>query len=278
MKAIDFTQPGGFPLTQDQLDHLQNAYTESTLALAAAGHDGSSAPVIISGMISSPGGGGSTNVSAGWLLYNNELIRFPAATYGVVTLGNVPLVTITPTAGSLTYNDGSTPAVILDKTASVSIAPAITDAAHFPFGNLLRFGQGFGINNREQFWQSMVVSTAPGVGGVTGTVYYKKDFTANTMQIRGFLTANDAQNFAASPAALFSLMGTLPAGYIPNNTAYFIAHYFVAGLIKDDLGISWIKQVNCVINTGGQILINWLKPDVAITAYAINFNAIVPLD
>jgi hypothetical protein len=277
MKHIDFTQPGGFPLTQDQLDYLQQSYSECISALAAMGTDGTGTPVIITGMVSSISGG-TTTISAGWFFYNSELVRFSGGSYGTVPVGDVPLISITPSTGTLTYSDGSTPGVIFDKVAALVLAPAVTDATHFPFSSLLPYGYGFGRNNREQAWSSIAVSTAAGVGGVTGTIFYKKDFTANTLQIRGSLTANNAQNFAASPSSLFSLMGTFPAGYIPNNNVYFVANYFLSSLIKDDLGVAWIKQINCALNTLGQLYVNWIKPDIAVSGYGININAVLPLD
>lgn len=278
MKAIDFTQPGGFPLTQTQLDYLQSSYKECLTSLCRTGSS-TGAPVIINGMVSSAGTG-VTNVSDGWFFYNNEPVRFPAQSYTAPLPGNAVYVVITPSASSLTYNDGSTPSVILDSTGVLTelVNTTPTDATHFLLGDMLPFGVEFGKNNREQTWNSIVVSTSPSVGGVTGTIYYKKDFTANTLHIRGSLGANNAQNFSASPLAIYSLMGTLPVGYIPVNSVYFISNYYVATLIKDDLGVGWVKQINCVVNTAGQIVVNWLKPDPSIAAYGIEFNTILPLD
>jgi len=279
MKAIDFTQPGGFPLTQDQLDYLQGAYTECITALGGLGSS-NGVPAVLSGMVSTPGIGGLTDVSAGWFFYNGELIRFPPQSYPAVIAGNAMYVVITSAASSLTYNDGSTPNVILDKTGVlvqlVNTTP--TDATHFLLDAIVPFGVGLGLNNREVSWNSLVVNTLPAAGGVTGTIYYKKDFIANTLHIKANLIANNAQNFSGAPLALFSLMGTLPAAYIPTDNVFFIANYFVSSLIKDDLGVAWVKQINCAINTLGHILINWLKPDSAILAYGINFNTIIPLD
>ena len=224
--------------------------------------------------------GGTTTVSEGWFFYNGQMVRFPGGTFGTIATGYAVYMVVSPTAGTLTYNDGSNPAVILDVTGvlTVLVNTTPTDASHFLLSALGPFGTGFGINNREQVWSTIVVSTDATLGGVTGTIYYKKDFTANTLQVRAVLLANNAQNFTASPGALYYNMGTLPAGYIPNNEAYFTGHYFVSFQIKDDLGISWIKQVNCGINTTGQIYVNWIKPDISITSYAINFNTTIPLD
>jgi hypothetical protein len=279
MKAIDFTKPGGFPLAQDQLNYLQQAYTESITALGAMGGSGTT-PYIISGAVLSNPSSGTYIITDGWLMYGGEMIRLIGGGISGVFSGHDPYIQITSSATSVTFNDGSTPNVILEKTAHmVSMTTGTAeDSTHFMAIHLVPFGIGFGLNNREQSWSSLAVTTAAIDGGVTGTIYYKKDFTANTLQVRGLLSANNAQNFAASPSALFYLMGTLPGTYAPNNAVYFIASYFVSSLIKDDLNIGWIKQVNCAINTSGQFFVNWIKPDAAILSYGLNFNTIIPLD
>jgi hypothetical protein len=274
MKSIDFTHPGGFPLTQDQLDYLQQGYTECINALTSMGGVG---PTVITGMTSSSFGG-ITTVAEGWFFYNGELIKFNTSSYGALPYGDVVLVNITPTATSLTYNDGSSFGAILNKTASVITGPPTTTTTIFPFSDLQLFQLVFGQNGRETGWSSLAVSTPVPDGGVTGTIYYKKNILSNTLHIRGFLSANNAQNFAASPAALFYDMGSLPAAYAPGNNAYFTGHYFVSGMIKDDLGVGWIKQVTCVLNAGGQFLVNWIRPDIGISGYVIDFNTTIPLD
>jgi hypothetical protein len=279
MKAIDFTQPGGFPLTQDQLDYLQQAYTECVHALGTIGGNGT-APYVISGMVITNPSPGNYTVTDGWFMYGGELVHIPAGGISGIPAGQDAYIQVTANASPLTFNNGSTPNVILDKSAGMVSLPSGTadDATHFAVSHLKPFGAGFGVNNREQVWQSLNVSTPAADGGVTGTIYYKKDFTANTLQIRGLLAANNAQNFAASPGALYYNMGTLFATYFPNNSTYFTAQYFVASLIQDDLGVSWIKQINCVINNTGQVLVNWIRPNTSIVGYGITFNATVPLD
>jgi hypothetical protein len=65
MKTIDFSHTGGFPLTQDDLNHLQNAYTECIDALTAMGV-GDSTPVIIWGMNYSVLAPGTATLTSGW--------------------------------------------------------------------------------------------------------------------------------------------------------------------------------------------------------------------
>lgn len=279
MKSIDFTQPGGFPLTQDQLGYLQQAYIESIKALAMMGGDGT-VPYTISGIVVTNPSTGAYVATDGWLFYNNEMIRFSGISVTGGSGGFAPFVTITPTALTLVYNDGSTPNVVFDKEATLQVLPVgtATDATRFPLSTLRTFGVGLGAANRESIWQTLSVSTLAADGGVSGTIYYKKDFTANTLHIRGSLLAANAQNFSGMPASGFYLMGTLPAGYHPSNNAYFTAQYFVASSVLDDAGVSWIKQVNCGLNSSGNIFIGWIKPNSSITGYGVNFNTIISLE
>ena len=283
MKSIDFTKPGGFPLTQDQLGYMQTAYTECLNALVAIGGNG---PFAISGCIVTKtlvsGTTFNYSVTAGWVYYNGSMIRVPATSLtGIDESVNAAYMLVTPTAAPLSFYNGSNPNVILDSSISL-VAQAIgtaDDSTHFLLSELIPFGVSFGNFNRESAWNTLIVNTAPADGGVTGNIYYKKNFLTNTLQLRGFLTANNAQNFAASPAALYAIMGTLPAAYWPISLEVpFIATYALSYLIKDDAGVAWIKQINGALNNTGQIGINWLKPDIAVTGYIIQFDVILPLD
>lgn len=70
-KRIDFTQPGGFPLTQNALDFMQQSYRKAIQGLAdLAGNS-----VIVSGMEEN-----GSNVADGWIIYNGELMPFEGGT------------------------------------------------------------------------------------------------------------------------------------------------------------------------------------------------------
>lgn len=279
MKAIDFTQPGGFPLTQNQLGYLQQAYSETITALAAIGGDGSS-PFIISGIETANPVDGTFIISDGWFFYNGEVVKCLSGSVVGASGGSAAYIVISSDSSPLVFNDGSTPNVIFDKTATLTVMPSgtPTDDTHFPLSVLQVFGKGFGVINREANWNTIAVGTPPAEGGVVGTIYYKKDFISNTLHLRGMLTANNAQNFAASPGSLFYSMGAIPSAYWPQNNAYFSAHYFVSSSVKDDVGVGWIKQVNCGLNDTGQLYVNFLKPEIGVDAYGVNFNVILPLD
>lgn len=279
MKKIDFSQPGGFPLTQDQLSYLQQSYTESALAVATMGHNGG-APFIVSGMTITNPSIGEYSVTSGWFYYNDDLIRFTSNTITGASGSFAPFIVISPVASPLVFNDGSTPPVITDSTATIQSLPTSTpaDATHIPLLQVQPFGRGFGIANKETSWQIIPVSTPAGSGGVTGNIFYRKNHLTNTLHIRGTLTSANAQNFAASPGSTFYTMATLPSEYAPANTVYLIVSIFGSTSFKDDLNVSWIKQINCGINTAGQIFLNWIRPELAVAGYGINFNTVVPLD
>jgi hypothetical protein len=279
MKAIDFSKPGGFPLTQNQLNYLQQAYTEAIKALAMVGQSGTS-PYIINGVTITNPSSGAYTATNGWVFYNNELIRFVPGSIAGASGGFEPYVVITPSATTLVYHDGSTPSVIQDKDASLQVLPTgtVADATKFPLSSLRPFGAGLGELNREMVWNTLVVNTPAAEGGVTGTLYYKKNHLTNTLHIRGTLSAANAQNFAGMPGSLFYLMGTLPTGYRPNNNVYFSAQYLFASSIKDDVASDWIKQLNSALNTSGQLYIGWLKPALPATTYSVVVNTILPLD
>lgn len=279
MKAIDFTQPGGFPLTQNQLGYLQQAYTETITALAAIG-GGSSSPFIVSGIEIANPVDGTYIISDGWFFYNGEVVKCLSGSVVGASGGSDAYIIIANDSSPLVFNDGSTPNVVFDKTATLSVLPSgtPTDDTHFPLSALQPFGKGLGATNREASWNTLAVGTSAAEGGVVGTMYYKKDFISNTLHLRGMLTANNAQNFAASPGSLLYLMCLLPVEYRPLSNLYFSAYFYIATSTKDDSNVSWIKQLNCVYNVAGQVLFNWIKPEVGVDAYGVNFNVILPLD
>ena len=144
MKSIDFTQPGGFPLTQDQLGYLQAGYTECLNALAAMGGSG---PFTVNGcsVTKTPVSGTIYNyaVTAGWVFYEGNLIKVSASTLtGIDESVDAAYMLITQSATSLVYNNGSTPNVVLDAGITL-VAQAIgtaDDSSHFLLSEVIHNG------------------------------------------------------------------------------------------------------------------------------------------
>jgi len=129
MKNIDFTKPGGIGLTQNRLAYLQNAWTEALLGIASGIGAGSSNPIAVVGVVLSKfnvsGDVFHFGLTAGWMVYQGNLIRVvaPGALLTINTSTNDAYIQLTPTSTPLTYNNGSTPNVVNDVTATLVSMP-----------------------------------------------------------------------------------------------------------------------------------------------------------
>src|SRR5579859_1769720 len=102
-KKIDFSQLGGFPLTQSAMDFLQHSYNDVLAAVSQVAGD----YVILSGLTQS-----SPNVyTDGWVTYNGNILYF------VGGIGQTNVISNTTTQ-SRTYADGTTKNV--ESTVTVS--------------------------------------------------------------------------------------------------------------------------------------------------------------
>ena len=157
------------PGAQNRLAYLQNGWTEALIALASVGGSG---PIVISGMVITKAlvGGTTYNYSFtdGWILFNGEMIRMPAGGIaGVDESIDAVYVQLNRTSTPLTYNDGSTPNVVNDVTASLisQVIGTASDATHFLLSALQPYG-------REASATSLPITTVSGFGSIGGTVSY----------------------------------------------------------------------------------------------------------
>lgn len=115
-KRIDYTQLGGFPLTQDVLDFMQSSYREALKGIAVLCGN----KTILSGVeVTGP------TVSNGWISYNGELIPFVG---GTLATG----VVIEETSQTLLFEDGVNRPVLYTKVAYCGSPQT------FPFADLVR--------------------------------------------------------------------------------------------------------------------------------------------
>ena len=115
MQKIDFTKNGGFPMTQNALNFLQDGFREPLIAIASLLGD----KVIVMGMEE-----GGSSVAEGWFVYNSELIKFNTCAIGTK-------VKITETLLSVEFEDGLTKAVYKIKTAVCDASVGEFDYADF---------------------------------------------------------------------------------------------------------------------------------------------------
>ena len=278
MKTIDFSKPGGIPLTQDLLDYLQTGYKE---ALAGVAEVGGSGPIVVSGMeiTKTLVSGTIYNYSNtdGWVLYNGELIWVSAGGFaGIDESVNALYMQLNRISTPLTYNDGSTPNVVNDVAGSL-VAQAIgtaDDATHFLLSELQKWG-------REQIEGHIAVSTLAADGGVTGDIYYRKNFLNNTLQLRALLGSSNAQNFVTSSTIHSYVLCTLPEEYRPVSSKVFFTgeiKFLFTSRFKDDLGTGWLERIVCALDTAGNVCAYFVKPDISIANYSLEFFVILPLD
>lgn len=253
MKSIDFTQPGGFPLTQERLAYMQEAYTEAITALGAVFTNGS-VPVRISGMGSTPAGGGVTDVSDGFFFYNGELVRFEADSYGAPGSGNAVYVTITETALPLTYYDGSEPEVIIDKVGTIDILVNTTpeDATHFLLSSLQPAAIAFADANVDIINPPFIAPTYVGafLPDPSSPIAFRKAHGSKRVVIKG-VTYEIWPVGTTSDYPVF----TLPVGYRPNEEQLFATMCPFTGpvivRIKPDGAVSLAGDLSGVGSTLG---------------------------
>lgn len=115
MNRIDFTQLGGLPVTQDRLDFLQQGWLSAFSAIARLCGD----KTILYGVEVV-----GSNVTSGFISYNNELIFFQGGAIGAQ-------VTINETAVPFTYADNVVHDVQFTKIATCGVSGL------FPFSELI---------------------------------------------------------------------------------------------------------------------------------------------
>lgn len=116
-KKIDFSQLGGFPLTQSAMDFLQHSYNDVLAAVSQVAGD----YVILSGLTQS-----SPNIyTDGWVTYNGNILYF------VGGVGQTNVISNTATQ-SRTYADGTT------KNVESTVTVSFTTGSGIPFSNFVR--------------------------------------------------------------------------------------------------------------------------------------------
>lgn len=259
MERYDFTKTGGFPFTQDVLKDMQEYYLTMMQKLCSNFGPG---PFIISGMVQ---GGGS--ISSGWFYYNGDIIPFTGGTIPTPAGGSVVLVQITANTGTLTFTDGSTPIVKVGPTAVLTTGATVTDATHFPLSILQNFG-------REAAWNTLSITGVP--SGISGTIIYRKNFIANTLQLQVSVTINST----ALGTAYSGSIGTLPSGYRPTATLYYpgiINRSATTNIYDNQTPQAPIVAIPVWIDNTGIINIRaFISSPASIYTFTLNIN--MPLD
>ena len=131
MKIIDFNNLGGNPIDQQSLELLQDSYISALAAIAKLCGD----KTILTGVVVTGG-----NVSAGWISYNGELVRFVAG-----SVDTAVLVAQSPTYNA-TFENAATHDEEFETTA------ICTSTGSFPFADLKRLDSLFNVQALVTAW------------------------------------------------------------------------------------------------------------------------------
>lgn len=196
MNSIDFTQTGGFPLTQDTFNFLQTAHQTPIEGLGKF-LSGGAALCIVNGCLAS----GSVT-SSGLISYNGELLPFNGGTTQTTFL-------VRDVPQSLVYQDGTSHAVIHNRFAEFGVGagavawnPVRLDAA---------------VLLPPEAWHTVTNTTTPALSPLfsndpNAPLRYRK---LPNGQVFVQATLNRS---AAGSDTIF----TLPAGYRPVRTQIFL--------------------------------------------------------
>lgn len=290
MKRQIFSFNGGFPLTQDRLDWMQQGWEEGFHAmLSPIRADLLGRGIIMSGL-EVERTGDEVSIGAGWIACKEagadaKLVRYP----GTASL-TVPVSTnqiMFSTGGSvftpLLFNNGSTNNAVADNIAvasSVSLAFSPIPGFQVLYDQMYTYAEALGISSREEEFNELDCTSGDDTFGVGGVLYYKKDVLANTLHINGTINITDPSGIANPPAVEPILLGTIPADYAPTPSIPTSVLCNIrpggGGLFRLYLG-GVLNHATVQIGNDGAVVLLAMRPLDIVTEYAVDVNAIVPL-
>ncbi len=253
MKKTDLTQPGGFPLDQDQLNHLQQGYITCLNELALV-LGNSATPFAIRGceITRTPTTGtfADYTITAGSIFWNGEIVinTAPVTLTGVDESVSGCYVQIVPNNAALTYYDGISRTVVLDNLLALAALPTGTadDATKFLWSHLKPMGVGLMENIMNNIYTPYITPVFS--GGYTSSpispIQYRKPIGSKTVTIKG-VTDSSLGISTGSDDIVF----VLPIGYRPLTERIFISH-------NDFSGICLIRvKANGEVSVAGDMII-----------------------
>lgn len=236
MKRFDFSQTGGFPLTQDRLKWMQDGYIEAIHALGSLqGPVGSCA---INGVeLTSGSWGASGTVSDGWI-YSADwgLLPFIGGEFTPAKSNVAFAVDEFPSPPNpLVYESGAPNNVQIRRVAKIG------NGVSNNLRNLsqTRWGEKFGLNNRTGWVGCQLAS------GSNGSVQMMHDRLTGLVRIRGNISRTTTAFSIVNNGFPWVECALVPTtGILPSNTVYFQTS--MPEPVKDTLG-------NWHINSNGKL-------------------------
>ena len=257
MKKTDLTQPGGFPLDQNQLNNLQQGYIACLNELALV-FGNSFTPFSIRGcaITRTPTGGtlADYSMTAGSIFWNGEIIINPST----ITLTGVDesvdglYVEIVPSNTALTYFDGVSRTVVLDNNVVLSTYSIGTadDASKFLWSHIKPMGVGLMENIMDNIYTPYIAPTYSGgyIDDVASPIRYRKPVGSKTVTIKCVTNSSLGMSVGTDSVVL-----VLPIGYRPLAEKVIMSNNYIADCfirIKTNGEVSIAGDVIAMSNIG----------------------------
>lgn len=209
MKRFDFTQIGGFPLTQERLAWMQDSYINAINALSAMAGNTACAVVGVKLVAGDWVMGGT--LSDGWVFHpTSGLMPFVGGAFTPSTMG----VTYTESFAPLTFGNNSTQNVQVTRFATMApgagqdLKNLSTTSWHSQFGKVARTPP------------VTITGSYAQAGGRSLSLTYTKDTIAGIVYVRGSLSFSNAQAIDLNPT-MWQIGTALPLGFRPQSMVVF---------------------------------------------------------
>lgn len=230
MNKVDFTKLGGDPLTLDDLEFSQNALTDGIRGLASIWQDGSSDPVIISGLQTTIAGS-DTIWGNGYAVINKEVYFISGGTHPTASTIVIDIAQATDSNGDQTFEDLSVNSTYIIRQGTLKVytgGPSEIDITDF-ISIKDRFSSLGVVVNLETAWTNVGVSPA-----FNGTWVKKTGagFSGNEVRFKTTKTGDlEIDGIAYVPATTGSddLVFVLPVGSRPLVTKFFSCGATITG-------------------------------------------------
>jgi hypothetical protein len=219
------------------------------------------------------------SISAGLICINTndgyKIARFP----GVSNLSSLAgYIAIVKTTNTKLYDNGTTALANYSYDAAyyASLPGGLPSGGFMDVSNMVYFPNAL-LSKQVTAWNSLSLS---GTGYATGTLYYRKNFFSNTLQIRGSISPTTS---VASTPPLYYFIAQLPTAFIPANTVAFPCFIRYHNLILEENGYQGVplRQITGeIVGLGanqGVISFGLVKTTTG-SLYTASFSTNIPMD
>lgn len=266
-KRLILNKPNGAPVgVLNTLDWWQAGMTEALSAICAD----ATVPVALSGMVVA-----GLNISAGWFYYGGEIIPFVGGSIPGFSIGQALAIVIGEAITQKEYADGVMYDFLSSKSASLQVVAsgAINTTDKLAYTSLITLEKHLGT--RKVLTGSQVLTNPGGVsaGNITGSVDYRLNEINRTLQLSGTITFNTAQSIT-NPTQSVTLF-TLASAYRPAKRTPFTIP-MQRGLT--DAAGELLTELYAEVDTNGDMIVDAVRPALALTGYQAIFNLYIPID